>query len=466
MLRRFLRVVVATSSIPLASLAAQSSVIGTVTDSVNHHPLAGAMIQLASDSAKIVKSATSDSLGGFRIDSLAPGTYIIGFFHPTLDSLGLDLLPRRLTVKPGEQRVDLSIPSAWTVVTQLCRGTPMKDSTGLLLGHVRDADTQLPRNGTVTVFWMELVIGEGGVKRNRQQIPIKTDDAGWFALCGLPSDAELTASAQAGEQESGTVPIHVPAGGLLMRDFQVSRADSTITVYEDSASTPGGQRQPIATLRRGSAKVSGVVHNDKGKPVANAEVSVPGTGVDVRTQQTGEYALAGLPAGTQTVEVRVIGFEPKRFTVDLTRNHLTTLDITLDRPVQTLEAVNIYGKGNAAFAEFERRKRQGWGRFLTPADIEKRHPIQVTDLFRMMPGVRLAPSRNGYGYTVVMRGNCRPTVYLNGMRMDDNAASELDQLANAGEITGVEVYTAAGRPMEFWGNSCGSVVIWAGMLPR
>ena len=94
MLRRFLRVVIATSCIPLASLAAQSSVIGTVTDSVNHHPLAGAMIQLANDSAKIVKSATSDSLGGFRIDSLAPGSYIIGFFHPTLDSLGLDLLPR------------------------------------------------------------------------------------------------------------------------------------------------------------------------------------------------------------------------------------------------------------------------------------------------------------------------------------------------------------------------------------
>ena len=38
---------------------------------------------------------------------------------------------------PGEQRVDLSIPSPWTVVTQLCRGTPMKDSTGLLLGHIR-----------------------------------------------------------------------------------------------------------------------------------------------------------------------------------------------------------------------------------------------------------------------------------------------------------------------------------------
>ena len=464
MLRHLIRFALAASLIPAATLSAQSAVIGSITDSLNRRPVVGAVIQLVTESGKSVKSATSDSLGAFRIDSVAPGSYIIGFFHPTLDSLGLELLPRKLAVGQGEQRVDLSIPSAWTVLTQLCRGTPMKDSTGLLLGHVRDADTQLPRSGTVTVFWSEIVIGNGGMTRNRQQIPIKTDDAGWFALCGLPTDAELSAFALAGEEESGVVPIHLPAGGLLMRDFQVSRADSTITLYSDSATTPGGSKTPIATLRRGNARLGGVVHNDKGKPVANAEVTVAGTGVDARTQQDGAYALAGLPAGTQTVEVRVIGFEPKRYTVDLSRGHLTTLDITLDRPVQTLEAVQIYGKGNAAFAEFQRRLRAGWGHFLTPADIAKRHPLQVTDLFRTMPGVRVAPWRGGYA--LLMRGNCRPTVYLNGMRMDDNAATELDQFANASEITAVEVYTPAGRPMEFWGNGCGSVVIWAGMLPR
>ena len=390
--------------------------------------------------------------------------YIIGFFHPALDSLGLELLPKRVIVRgEPDQRVDLAIPSAWTLETQLCRGTPLRDSTGLLLGHVRDADTQQPRVGTVTVFWMELVIGNGGIKRNRQQIPIKTDAIGWFALCGLPADAELTASAQSGEEESGVVSFRVPAGGLLLRDFAVSRADSTVAVYDDTTSATG--RQPVATLRRGRARLSGVVRNDKGQPVRNAEVSVPGTGVGERTAQTGAFALGGLPAGTQTLEVRVIGFEPKRVIVDLKRDSLTTLDVVLDRPVQTLDAVKVYGKGSPAMAEFERRVRAGWGHFLTPADIARRNAVQVTDLFRMMPGVRVAPSRS-FGNTVLLRGGCRPTVYVNGLRMDDNAASEIDQFLTSQEITGVEVYTPAGRPMEFWGNSCGSVVIWAGMLPR
>jgi hypothetical protein len=309
---------------------------------------------------------------------------------------------------------------------------------------------------------MELLIGHGGVTRNRQQIPIKTDALGWYAMCGLPSDVDLQASAQAGDEESGVVEVHVPAAGLKMRDFLVSRADSMVPVYDDSSATNGVL--PVPMLRRGNARISGVVHNGKGKPVNNAQVVVPGTGLDARTQETGTFALGGLPSGTQTVEVRAIGYEPKRVAVDLSRERLTTVDVVLDRPVQTLGAVKIYGKGNTAMAEFQRRLRAGWGHILTPADIAKRNAFQATDLLRTIPGVRVAPSR-GFGNTVLVRG-CPPTVYLNGMRLDDQAASDIDMLVSPNDLTAIEVYTAAGRPAEFFGNSCGSVVLWAGMLPR
>jgi hypothetical protein len=464
MLRHLIPSVLATLCFPIATLSAQGSIAGTITDSMHHRRLDGALVQVVADSSRFSKSVTSDSLGKFRFDSVPAGSYIIGFFHPTLDSLGLELSPRRIVVRQGaELHTDLMIPSAWSVETQLCRGTPMLDSTGLLLGHLRDADTQQPRTGTVTVFWSELSIGQGGMKRERQQIPVKTDAMGWFALCGLPTDAELNAFAVAGDEESGSVAIRVPAGGLLMRDFLVSHADSTVSVYAAGDTTPTTVRIPVATLRRGSARLSGVVRDYKGKPVNNASVSVPGTGVEGRTQDTGAYTLSNLPAGTQPVEVRVIGLEPKSVTVDLARHHLTTLDITLDRPVQTLDAVRVYGTGNSRLAEFERRVKAGWGHILTPGDIEKRHAFKTTDLFRTIPGVRVVPGRFG---DVVLLRNCRPTVYVNGMRMDDNAATDIDQLANPEEITGVEVYTTASRPMEFWGNNCGSVVIWAGMLPR
>ena len=444
---------------------AQVTVTGTVTDSVSHRPLAGATVQIENQTSRGVRTTTSDSLGVYRVDSLAPGDYIIGFFHPKLDSLGIDLTPKRFTVasSPSVQQVDLSIPSAEKIESQLCRSTTAKDSSGLMLGHLRDAETGMPREGTVTVLWWELTIGQGGVRRNRQQIPIKSNELGWFALCGLPSDVDLQATAQAGGQESGVIEVRIPAGSLLMRDFLVSKADSEVAQVDDSSEVKGVL--PLPMLRRGSARVSGTVHNDKGKPIGNADVTVPGTGLDGRTGDSGNFSLAGLPSGTQTVEVRAIGFEPKRIAVDLSREHPTTLDVVLDKPVQTLDAVKVYGRGNAAMAEFQRRLRNGFGHILTPADIAKRNAIETTDLLRTMPGVRVVPTR-GFGNAILLRGGCLPTVYLNGMRMPDDAAADIDALAPPSEVTAIEVYNTAGRPPQFWGNNCGSVVLWVGMLPR
>lgn len=444
---------------------AQVTVTGTVTDSVSRRPLAGAMVQIEAQPSHGVKTTSSDSLGVYRVDSLAPGDYIIGFFHPALDSLGIDLTPKRFTVTKttGEQQVNLAIPPAERIESQLCRTSTAQDSTGLLLGHLRDAETGMPRQGTVTVLWMELTIGHGGVKRNRQQIPVKSNELGWFALCGLPTDADLQATAQAGSEESGVIEVHIPAGSFLMRDFLVSKADSEVAQVDDSSAVKGVL--PLPMLRRGSARVTGVVHNDKGRPIGNADVLVPGTGIDGRTGDSGTFSLGGLPSGTQTVEVRAIGFEPKRVAVDLSKEHLTTLDVLLDKPVQTLEAVKIYGRGNGAMAEFQHRLKNGFGHILTPADIAKRNAFQVSDLLRSMPGVRVAPTR-GFGNAILLRGGCLPTVYVNGMRMDDDAATEIDALATPSEVTAVEVYNTAGRPAEFWGNNCGSVVLWVGMLPR
>src|SRR5947209_19003993 len=110
MLHRRIYVLILTAFLPAASLHAQAVVTGTITDSVSHHPVVGAMVQLVPEGAtNRVKSATSDSVGVYRIDSVVPGQYIIGFFHPTLDSIGIDLSPKRLTIAgAGEQRVDMA----------------------------------------------------------------------------------------------------------------------------------------------------------------------------------------------------------------------------------------------------------------------------------------------------------------------------------------------------------------------
>ena len=449
--------------LPLAPLSAQVVLRGTVFDSLSGRPLVGAIVQVA-DTARAARSGVTDSTGSYRIEGVFPGPHIGGFFHPALDSLGLPLAPIRIDVGADtEQRVDFAIPSARTIIASVCPASAIGDSLGLLLGHLFDVETASERQGTVTVLWMEIVISNGGIHQERRQYPAKTGTSGAFAFCGLPTGADLVLSAESGDAQSGVVEIRVPPSRLLVRDLWLSHADSVIAVYADSTA-PDSARQLLATLRRGPSRVSGSVRTDKGKVVANADVSVPGTGLSSRTTSSGAFSIAGLPSGTQTVEVRALGFEPKRVTVDLLRDRVASVDIVLDRPVHTLDAVTIFGKAGPGIAAFDRRRRGGWGRFLTPNDIQQRNASRVTDLFRMMPGVRVVPT-SGFGNTILIR-NCRPTVYLNGMRMPDDAASDIDMLASPNEMTAVEVYTAAGRPAEFWGNACGSVVLWAGMMPR
>src|SRR5206468_4881224 len=106
--------------------------------------LVGARVELvnADDRARIAFTTTSDSLGAFTVDGVAHGRYIAGFLHPMLDSLGLALAQRPLTVtSDGEQRFDLAVPSPERIQRALCGRTSDKDSTGVVLGYVLNAHT-------------------------------------------------------------------------------------------------------------------------------------------------------------------------------------------------------------------------------------------------------------------------------------------------------------------------------------
>ena len=69
---------------------------GVVHDSIAGAPLPGAFVQLvAVDSVdNFGRTERSDSLGRFAFTQLRAGRYVLGFFHPMLDSLGLEFRQR------------------------------------------------------------------------------------------------------------------------------------------------------------------------------------------------------------------------------------------------------------------------------------------------------------------------------------------------------------------------------------
>src|SRR6185503_15947172 len=118
------------------------TVSGTVRDSIARLPLAGAVVQLAVSSAGTMtaRTAVSDSVGRFIIRDVPDGRHTIGFFHPMLDSLGLDAPQRAVNVGPNESvRMDLAIPSAERIRASACALAASPTHT-LIIGFVRRAN--------------------------------------------------------------------------------------------------------------------------------------------------------------------------------------------------------------------------------------------------------------------------------------------------------------------------------------
>ena len=65
--------------------AGQAAVAGTVTDA-NGNPVAGATVQVLNQEGVAVRQGTTDGSGRFHLSGLAPGTYTVQAFHPTLGS--------------------------------------------------------------------------------------------------------------------------------------------------------------------------------------------------------------------------------------------------------------------------------------------------------------------------------------------------------------------------------------------
>jgi hypothetical protein len=461
------------------------TVVGTVFDSVTNAPLSHAVIQLGADTTGgAVYPAITDSLGAYRIERVPAGSYLVTFFHPALDSLGLLASVRRVRVADDSLvRLDFGIPSARTVRAVLCPLVPASDSSGLLIGHVRDADTGAPLTGSsVVVTWHELVIDTHGVRPQQEQRTGQSNGDGLYAICGVPTDAAVRARAERGAAASGFIEIRVTPWGLLQRDFGIGSPDSmtvaaatvaaaTVAARADTAASHTLAPADDAVPRRGTARLEGMVRSASGDPMPDAQLLVRGSVERTTSDAQGHFVLSNLPPGTFTLETRRLGFAPKRVAVDLASHRTTTVAVTLDKEVSVLDRVTVYGKAqrhNARLTEFLQRSRAGLGHFVTPGDIEKSNAIYLSDLFYRVPGVQVIPV-GAFGHALVVRGGhtsmaaCQPVIYVDGLRMFVDSDGNIDDLVFPEDVAAVEMYNGpAETPSEFsgTGNDCGVAVIW------
>ncbi len=461
--------IVFAAALPAMATAQLARLRGRVFDSVAALPLVGARVEFvnADDRARVIFSATSDSLGRFVVDSVARGRYIAGFLHPMLDSLGLAFTQRQLTVNAdGDVRVDLAVPAPERIQSALCGRGSEKDTTGVILGYVLNAHGFAAiDSATVIAQWAEISLGQSGMSRRLLYRATRTDTEGWFALCGVPAATSVVVRAVTGTDTSGAIEIDIPKTRIARRVLYVDhpvRADTTVAKSDTVAAIVIARDTVPSKLMHGT--VSGWVRTEDGVPIQGARVRLFGSDVVTETNNEGEFELTGVPGGTQTLMTRALGFVPDERAVDLTDRNIPVV-VGLLAIRRFLDTVHVKANRSSFMSAvgFDARKKGGAGRFFTDKDVERLHPAEISDLLRHAPTLELSTD-NAHNVRIRMRGDtgpCTPAIFLDGKQLVYWTLADLNSLVQPDELVGMEVYTPSMTPAEFRTKvGCGTIVVW------
>lgn len=457
------------------------AVRGIVYDSIARTPLAGAVVQLMQlgrtvDAAER-RVATTDSSGRYSIESAPAGSFMLGFFHPKLDSLGLEAVTRSLRGAPGDTlAIDLAVPSPRTIVAGACGGSAMRDSSGFVAGYVLAAGDDRPQeSASVDARWSEVVIDGLGIHGANMAATAITGAGGWYGLCGVPPGALVLLRVATNADTGSFVALEMPDNGILLRSLYVATGESSPgKLSAIPASSRGVRALPAAStasprLRAASALLDGLVTSQYGEPLANARVRLFGSTYETTTDAEGEFSLAGLPPGSHTLEARALGYLPMHVAVDLFPGRRAHASVTMNDFPTVIDTVRIRASRPRALttpAGFDARRRVGYGTFFDAEQIEQRGPQQFSDLLRAVRGV-FVTSTGIAGSTISMEGNntltaCQPLIVIDGEHVPLNGMN-INDLIPTTVVTAVEIYPRRlEAPPEFQTLDCGSIVVWTG----
>jgi protocatechuate 3,4-dioxygenase beta subunit len=436
---------------------------GVATDSLHSDYLRGALLMV--EGANV--TATTDSLGRFRLDGVPPGLRRINVVHPLLDTLGIVLVTSPLQLSAGQHlHLVISTPSARTVVATKCSSAERIVGTHALLGVVQYAETEAPAAGAkVMLEWMEYESG-GNVLRTTPRRRVATvADNGRFRICGLPGDLTATLTAANGADTTAAVNLYlnslVSTAGLELAEPDVAPTASGATPGVPAAAGSGVS----ARARRGV--VTGHVLDPSGAPLARVRVSVDGDSAFAMSGSDGRFALRNVRSGTRSVTARRLGFGPAKQVVAIHSSNPTDITVRLGEFVPVLDTVRITAPAAQIGLDrvgFTKRKSIGAGYYLSPEEISRRNALELPDLLTTAPMLRRATVD---GHQVIMGrpqggSNGCVTYFVDGVPW---MGGGIEDFVLPSEVAAIEVYSTGFTPGLFMSaaQQCETVVIWTKM---
>lgn len=435
---------------------------GVAVDSVHREPLVGALIQVEGTA----RMGLTDSLGRFLVDSVPPGQRRVFVDHPLLDTLGITLVtpPMGIAVNEVTQTV-IAVPSSEFLVNLYCPAARRALGPGALVGRIREPDSDSAAVGArVSLVWYDPdPVGLPSNLRPTKKPPRVREATvgvdGTYRLCGLPEKFEGKLQAQ--RKDGGAtaeVPVVQEDGLLALRSMSVAALPAVAQQDSTGAARP---------LPKGTARVFGRVVNKNGAPVANARIGLMGTSAAALTRANGEFMLDSLPAGTQALVVRQLGYRPTEVPVDLSSRTPARVTVRLGEFVPELSPVEVTSRREEGLQKvgfLDRQRNSAGGYFIGPEQVERRNAQKFSDILRTTPGLRVSET-NGQASlqsTRSAQGAGCVSVFVDGAQWQQLSPGDLDTFVRPNEVAAIEVYNGVSVPAQFTtaGQSCTAVVVW------
>jgi hypothetical protein len=335
------------------TLTVAQSIRGTVIDSVSGKPVASARVAVYNTAFQTV----ADSLGRFAFSDVPAGDRALTIHTASLDSLSASYTVP-VTVS-GATTIAVRVPSALQIAGTACGDG--YGSGGIVLGRLKLDDSTGSLAGTVSAEW-KTAAGADAPK----WVSATADARGRFALCGVPLDTALSLRALTDGASGQATGFRVSSAARFGRTELVLRRERTTT-----------------------ATFAGVVTDSTNKPIINAEVMLPDLGKGTGTNEQGVFVLRDLPAGSQRVVVRHVGYGAIETQLMFASGQTLQRHIMMVRST-TLDSVVVTEKStDHALDDFEVNRRLGLGHFLTRAELAPQEGRSTGAVLTSIPGIKV-----------------------------------------------------------------------------
>jgi hypothetical protein len=136
-----------------------------------------------------------------------------------------------------------------------------------------------------------------------------------------------------------------------------------------------------------AATLAGVVTDSTNKPIANAEVTLPDLGKRTATNEQGAFVLPDIPAGSQRLLVRHVGYGPVESQLSFVDGQTIQRHIVMVRSTK-LDSVVVTEKSvDHELDDFEVNKKLGLGHFLTRAELAPQEGRSTGAVLTTLPGI-------------------------------------------------------------------------------